>query len=132
MTVALLGPANLSLRSAVSVAGREDSNPMDCPRSHPVQEVHLRQRRVELRDRHVGSHVLRGAALLGHDQSGRTYLASRSPLKLFPRLPKKKSFFFSSFAPPLPLLAEHQRSLMGVFLSENFSHTDPPRHNEII
>lgn len=48
---------------------------MDGTRSDPVQEVHLCQRRVELRDRHVGSHVLRREAVLGHDQSGCVYFA---------------------------------------------------------
>lgn len=73
-----------SLRSLPFVfTGREDSYPMDCARSNPVQEVHLCQRRVELRDRHVGSHVLRREALLGHDQSRRTYLTSLVKSLLF-------------------------------------------------
>lgn len=57
--------------------GREDSYPMDCTRGDPVQEVHLCQWCVELWDRHVGSHVLRREALLGHDQPRRTYLNSQ-------------------------------------------------------
>lgn len=34
------------------------------------QEVHVRQRRVELRDRHVGSDVIWRATVLGHEQPG--------------------------------------------------------------
>lgn len=57
--------------SSFCSTGWEDPHPLDSPRSHPVPEVHLSQRRVELWHRHVGGDVVRGAALLGHDQSGR-------------------------------------------------------------
>lgn len=57
--------------SSFSSTGWEDPHPLDSPRSHSVPEIHLSQRCVELWYRHVGGDVLRGAALLGHDQSGR-------------------------------------------------------------
>lgn len=56
--------------SSFCSTGWEDPHSLDGPRSHPVPEVYLGQRRVELWYRHVGGDVLRGAALLGHDQSG--------------------------------------------------------------
>ncbi len=37
---------------------------MDGPGGHSVQEVHISLRCLELRSRHVGSHVIRGAAIL--------------------------------------------------------------------
>lgn len=43
---------------------------MDSSGGHPVQEVLLSQRRLELRHRHVGSDVVWRAALLGDVQSG--------------------------------------------------------------
>ena len=44
---------------------------MDRPGGYRVQEVHLIQRRLELRHRHVGSDVVWRETLLGHEQSGR-------------------------------------------------------------
>lgn len=60
----------LTLSSVLS-SGREDPHPLDGSRGHCLQEVHLRQRRVELWRGHVGSDVLRREAVLGHVQSGR-------------------------------------------------------------
>lgn len=48
-----------------SPAGRQDPHPMDGPRGHFLPQVHLGQRRVELRHRHVGGDDVRRAALLG-------------------------------------------------------------------
>ncbi|CAG13737.1 unnamed protein product, partial [Tetraodon nigroviridis] len=53
---------------------REDSHPMDGSRSHPVQIVHLSQQTCRSYGIvHVGSHVLRREAVLGHDQPRCTY-----------------------------------------------------------
>lgn len=51
------------------VTGREDSHSLDGSGGDRIQEVHLGQRRVELRDRHVGSDVVRREAILGDVQS---------------------------------------------------------------
>ena len=51
--------------------GGEDPDPMDGPGGDPVPEVHVVQRRVELRHRHVGGDVVRREAILGHEQPGR-------------------------------------------------------------
>ena len=55
------------------VTGREDSYPLDGSRGDRIQEVHLSQRRVELRDCHVGSDVIRREAILGDVQSRREF-----------------------------------------------------------
>lgn len=57
-------------KSLVLHTGREDPDPLDGSGGHRVQEVHVGQRRVELRDRHVGGDVVRREALLGDVQSG--------------------------------------------------------------
>lgn len=49
--------------------GRKDPHSLDGSWGHRLQEVHLSQRRVELRHCHVGSDVVRRAAVLGHEQS---------------------------------------------------------------
>lgn len=49
--------------------GREDPHSLDRPGGNRLQEVHLCQRRLELRHRHVGSYVVWRAAVLGHEQS---------------------------------------------------------------
>lgn len=49
--------------------GREDPHSLDRSRGNRLQEVHLCQRRLELRHRHVGSYVVWRAAVLGHEQS---------------------------------------------------------------
>lgn len=46
-------------------AGWQDPNPLDGSGGHFLPEVHLGQRCVELRHRHVGGDDLWGAALLG-------------------------------------------------------------------
>lgn len=51
------------------VAGREDSYSLDGSGGDRIQEVHLSQRRVELRDRHVGGDVIRRETVLGDVQS---------------------------------------------------------------
>lgn len=50
------------------VAGGQDPHQVDSARGHRLPQVHLGQRRLELRHRHVGGDVLRGEALLGHVQ----------------------------------------------------------------
>lgn len=50
--------------------GWEDPGEVDGTRGHCLQEVHLGERRVELRHRHVGGDVIWREALLGHVQSG--------------------------------------------------------------
>ena len=59
----------------LSITGREDPHSLDSPGGHRLQEVHVGQRCVELRHRHVGGGVLRGEALLGHEQPGREWLS---------------------------------------------------------
>lgn len=49
--------------------GREDPHSLDRSGGNRLQEVHLCQRRLELRHRHVGSYVVWRAAVLGHEQS---------------------------------------------------------------
>ena len=51
------------------VTGREDSYSLDGSGGDRVQEVHLGQRCVELRDCHVGGDVIRREAILGDVQS---------------------------------------------------------------
>lgn len=56
--------------------GREDPNPVDIPRSYCLPQVHVSQRRVELRDCSLGGDVLWREAVLGDVQSGCKYLSS--------------------------------------------------------
>lgn len=49
----------------------EERGAVDRARGHPVPPLLLGLRRLELRHRHVGGHVLRREALLGHGQPGR-------------------------------------------------------------
>lgn len=58
-------------------SGGEDSHSLDGSRGHRIQEVHISQRRVELRGRHVGSDVVWREAVLGHVQPGRRFESSR-------------------------------------------------------
>lgn len=57
--------------SPLCPAAGEEPGAVVGPRSHPVSPLQPGQRRLELRHRHVGSHVLRREALLGHVQPGR-------------------------------------------------------------
>lgn len=45
--------------------GWKNPHPMDRSGGYSVQEVHLSERRLELRYRHVGGYLVRRAALLG-------------------------------------------------------------------
>ncbi len=49
--------------------GRKNPHSLDGSRGNRLQEVHLSQWCVELRYCHVGSDVVRRAAILGHEQS---------------------------------------------------------------
>lgn len=51
-----------------SLTGRKNPHPLDRPWGHCIQEVHVSQRRVELRHCDVGGHGVWRAALLGHEQ----------------------------------------------------------------
>lgn len=82
---------------------------MDGTGGHRLQEVHHSQRRVELRNSHVGGGFLWGEALLGHEQPGRESIpflpvvpvcysvltAFTSPLDCLIFLNKGKSRLFS-------------------------------------
>ena len=48
--------------------GRQDPREMDGSRGHRLSQVHVCQRRLELRDCHVGSHVVWRETLLGYVQ----------------------------------------------------------------
>ena len=54
-------------RPIFSITGREDPHPLDGPGGHRLQEVHLGQRRVELRHCDVGGDVIWRATILGHE-----------------------------------------------------------------
>lgn len=64
----MLSPACPDPPVSLRFAGGEDPDPLDGSRGHRLPQVLLGQRRVELRDRHVGGAGLRGEALLEHDQ----------------------------------------------------------------
>jgi len=68
-------------------AGRENSNPLDSPRGHHLQEVLLIQWCVELRRGHVGGDVLRRATVLEPHQQRRERCLFTSPLTVSPRQP---------------------------------------------
>lgn len=54
--------------------GREDSNPVDIPRSYSLPQIHVCQRRMELWDCSMGGDVLWRETILGDVQSGCKYL----------------------------------------------------------
>ena len=56
--------------------GREDSYSLDGSRGSGLWEVLFGERRVELRNPHVGSDVIRREALLGDVQSGCEYVTA--------------------------------------------------------
>lgn len=65
--------------------GWEDPGEVDGTRGHRVQEVHLGERRVELRHRHVGGDVIWREALLGHVQPGcKFFLCIKRPVMSLP------------------------------------------------
>lgn len=57
-----------------STARREECGAVDRSRGHSVPSLLLSLGRLELRHRHVGGHVLRREAVLGHGQPGREFL----------------------------------------------------------
>ena len=59
---------DLFCRRFSSLTGRKNPHPLDRTGGHRIQEVHIRQRRVELRHCDVGSDGLWRTALLGHEQ----------------------------------------------------------------
>lgn len=60
--------------------GRQDSHSLDSSGGNRIQEIHLSQRRVELRDRRVGGDVIRREAVLGDVQPRREFHACVHPV----------------------------------------------------
>lgn len=89
-----------------SPAGWQDSDPLDGPGGHFLPQVHLRQRRVELRYRHVGGDDVRRAALLGAVEP-----RGRRPAPC-PALPCPDLEPFTPFCTP----AAGQRRVLGAHL----------------
>lgn len=84
-------PAHQPPLSVHPPPGWEDPHPLDSTGSHPVPEIHLGQRCVELWHCHVGGDVLRGTALLGHDQPRRKSPECGQGLADQPRLKETRS-----------------------------------------
>lgn len=56
------------LTGLLLLPGRKDPREVDGSRGHRLPQVHICQRRLELRDCHVGSHVIWRETLLGYVQ----------------------------------------------------------------
>lgn len=99
-------------------AGRKDPNQMDSTGGYCLQEVHLSQWCVELRDCHVGSDLIRRATLLGNVQPGCESHAATFIIRLHVLVFKHLMAYFQQNTPlyHLPLRWSKQSMRATVFL----------------